>query len=68
VYARLLLGIIMSMEIMTLSDVEKLNGANFSLWKEKMEEILILRINIQGRNLHQCQMKNEISYIEIQLP
>ena len=28
---------------MLLSDMEKLNGANFSLWKVQMEDILILK-------------------------
>jgi hypothetical protein len=31
------------METLTLSDMEKLNGANFSLWKSQMEDVLILK-------------------------
>ena len=42
-YVRLLLGRIMSMEITTLSDVDKFNGANFSLLKVQMNDILIIK-------------------------
>ena len=31
------------METTTVSDMGKLNGTNFTLWKEQMEEILILK-------------------------
>ena len=32
-----------SMEATIVSDMEKLNGANFALWKSQMEDILILK-------------------------
>ena len=39
----LLLARVMSMEIATLSHMEKLNMANFALWKAQMEDILIVK-------------------------
>jgi len=31
------------MDTMVLSDMEKINGANFTLWKSKMDDILIFK-------------------------
>jgi hypothetical protein len=50
------------METTTLSDMEKLNGANFSLWKSQMEDILILRdqyFPIEGIAKKPSSMTNE---------
>ena len=50
-----------SMETTTVSDMEKLNGTNFSLWKEQMEDILILKdqyFPIEGATSKPSSMTN----------
>ena len=50
------------MESTTVSDMEKLNGTNFSLWKAQMEYILILKdqyFPIEGATSKPSSMTNE---------
>ena len=50
------------MEIGTVNDMEKLSGANFSLWKSQMEDILILKdqyLLIEGVTKKPSSITNE---------
>ena len=46
----------------TVTDMEKLSGANFSLWKSQMEDILILKdqyLSIEGTTKKPSSMTHE---------
>ena len=46
----------------TVTDMEKLSGANFALWKSRMEDILILKdqyLPIEGTTKKPSSMTNE---------
>ena len=50
------------MEIAELIDMEKLNGANISLWKSQMEDVLILKdqyLSIEGVAKKPSLMRDE---------
>ena len=50
------------METISLTDMQKLSGANFSLWKSQMEDILILKdwyLPIEGTTKKPSSMTNE---------
>ena len=50
------------MESTTVSDMEKLNGTNFALWKAQMEDILILKyqyFSIEGASSKPSSMTDE---------
>jgi len=46
----------------TVTDMEKLSGANYALWKSQMEDILILKdqyLPIEGTTKKPSSMTNE---------
>ena len=52
----------LDMETTTLSDMEKLNGSNFSLWKSQMEDVLILKdqyLSMEGATKKTSSMIDE---------